>query len=166
MPRHWVVVSVCASVLLVGLVAATPAAALGAGGPAHVAFVCTSPAPDVSGVVKDWAAGRTEHIRGWTATYTSTGDPLCAGIVSIVANIEVTPGRGGIEGTVVYDLAGVDGGWTGTFHQVWAFPSELTSGREVARGFGALAGWQLRAVLSEALDGTITETDEAFAPGA
>ena len=61
---------------------------------------------------------------------------------------------------------GIDGGWTGTFQQVWAYDRGLlTYGHEIATGFGELAGWQLRATLSEAFDGTITEIDEVFVPG-
>jgi hypothetical protein len=123
-------------------------------------------APEFGGLVKDWVAGPTEHIRGWTATYTATGDPLCAGTVEVVANIEFSAGLGNVQGTVVYILASGQGGWTGTFSQVWAFPNALTYGREVASGYGDLAGWQLRAILNEAFDNTITETDYAFEPGA
>lgn len=129
-------------------------------------MVCTSPAPVISGIVKAWDAGPTSHIRGWTASYDATGDPLCAGPVEVVGAIELTGGVAGVRGTVVYRLAGIDGGWTGTFQQVWAYDRGLlTYGHEIATGFGELAGWQLRATLGEAFDGTITEIDEVFVPG-
>jgi hypothetical protein len=157
--------AVLAAIVVAGLVA-TPTLAAGRSPGSTTIVACTSPAPDVSGVMKVWDAGRTTHIRGWTASYTATGDTLCAGTVEVVAGIEVTNGVGGLRGTVVYRLAGIDGGWIGTFEQVWAYGrGQLTYGREIATGFGALAGWQLRGTLNEAFDGTIVEIDEVFAPG-
>jgi hypothetical protein len=153
---------VAASALAASVVAA-PVTAAGSG-PGRQTVVCVSPAPIVSSIDKFREAGQTIHLRGWTASYTSSGDPLCAGHVEVVANLEISHGIGGIQGTVVYRLTGIDGGWVGTFEQVWA-KDQLTYGREVARGFGALEGWQLRAVLDETFEQVITETDEIFAPG-
>lgn len=160
-----VVMGAAVALVAASLLTTGPVVAAGAPGDRTTA-VCSSPAPEVSGVLKGWDAGPTSHIRGWTATYQSTGDALCAGTVEVVASIEMDPGIGGLQGTFVYRLAGIEGGWSGTFTQVWAFDKgQLTYGREVAKGFGALEGWQLRGVLNELFDGTIVETDEVFVPG-
>jgi hypothetical protein len=153
------------SILIIGVMAA-PVVAAGRAPADRTTIVCTSPAPFVSEIQKLWDAGITSHLRGWTASYVATGDPLCAGTVEVVAGFEMNNGIGGLRGTVVYHLAGIDGGWSGTFEQVWAFDKgQLTYGREVATGFGALAGWQLRGILNETFDQTIVETDEVFVPG-
>lgn len=165
MVRRTLATVIATTIVMAGL-AAGPALGAGRSPGSRTIAVCTSPAPVISGIVKGWDAGRTSHIRGWTASYEATGDPLCAGTVQVVAGIDITGGVGGLRGTVVYRLAGIDGGWIGTFQQVWAFDRGLlTDGHEVAAGFGELAGWRLRGTLNEAFDGTITETDEVFAPG-
>ena len=157
--------AVLASILVAGVVAAPVVGAGRAPGDRTVA-VCTSPAPTETGLAKIFDAGPTTHFRGWSAFYDATGDPLCAGRIEVLAGFEISNSLGGLRGTVVYRLAGIDGGWSGTFEQVWAFDKgQLTFGREVMSGFGELAGWQLRATLNEAFDGTIVETDEVFAPG-
>jgi hypothetical protein len=165
MVRRRLAAVVAMTILISGLVAG-PALGAGRAPDSRVTAVCTSPAPVISGIARAWDAGRTSHVRGWTASYDATGDPLCAGTVEVVAGIEMSAGIAGLRGTVVYRLSGIDGGWTGRFEQTWAFDQGLlTYGREVATGFGELAGWQLRATLSEAFDGTITEIDEVFVPG-
>ena len=151
---------------LVASVVAVPVTAAGGSPGDRTVALCVSPAPEMTDLKKIWDAGPTSHWRGWVATYTAVGDPLCAGTVEVVAGLDMSMGSGGIRGTVVYRLSAIDGGWIGTFEQVWAFDKgQLTSGREVARGFGALEGWQLRGVLDESIGFVITETVLVFAPG-
>jgi hypothetical protein len=153
-----------ASGLIAALLATGPGAPV-ATAAARVGFTCTETmtAPPSEGI--GWSAGRTFHIRGWTAVYDAAGDPLCAGRIYVVADIDITAGRGGVRGTATYVLDGVDGGWTATFEQTWAYPVRLTEGTVVGFGYGELAGWQLRSELFEGFDQVITETGFAWAPG-
>lgn len=157
-------VSVLAALLpltVAGLALAAPASA---GPPTAVPVSCEAVLVD-TGVGDAFGAGHTYHLRAWTGTYQSVGSDLCDGMTYVLpSHVEVTPGAGAVQGHDQYVLDKVDGGWIGDYVQQWAYPDANTYGREVAHGYGALAGWQLRTLLVERLDGSIIETGYAFPP--
>jgi hypothetical protein len=153
-----------AAALIAALLAAGSATEAAAA-PVRTAFTCTEVIVGQPSQEVGWPAGRTFHIRGWTAVYDTIGDPLCAGRIFVVADIDITSGRGGIRGTATYVLDGVHGGWVATFQQTWDYPVQLTEGTVVGFGYGDLAGWQLRSRLVEGFDQVITETGLAWSPG-
>jgi hypothetical protein len=151
--------------LIAALLATGGATQAAAAAPTRTAFTCTEVIAQQPSEGVGWPAGQTFHIRGWTAVYDTVGDPLCAGRLFVVADIDFTSGRGGIRGTATYVLDELQGGWIATFEQAWDYPVRLTEGTVVGLGYGDLAGWQLRSRLFEAFDQVITETGLAWAPG-
>ncbi|HEX8939922.1 MAG TPA: hypothetical protein VF763_07130 [Candidatus Limnocylindrales bacterium] len=148
--------------LAVLLVGAVPAAAAP---PTAVPVACEARLADAD-AASAFVAGQTFHLRGWTGTYASTGSLLCTGTTYVFpSHVDVSMGLGVVQGGDQYVLSGIDGGWLGTYVQHWAYPEANTYGIEIARGYGALEGWQLRTHLVEYFDGTIIETGYAFPPG-
>lgn len=141
------------------------AAPASAAPPQAVALTCQAVLVDTT-TESDFVAGHTYHMRGWTGIYDSTGSPLCTGTTYVFpSHVEVSMGLGAVQGQDQYVLSGIDGGWLGTYVQHWAYPDANTYGMEIAHGYGALAGWELRTHLVEYFDGTIIETGYAFPPG-
>jgi hypothetical protein len=113
------------------------------------------------------------HVRGWSASYQVTGDPLCAGGSVAVANydLDLVTGTGDLWGTLHSDLDAYDGGWDLTWTAHFTSPpfspdaTDVWAGVGVGKGFGELAGWHHRIQVIERTHLTIEEHGVAFRPG-
>jgi len=125
---------------LVALAAAGPVAA----GPGRTAIAAVDSIRwDTVDWGTGWTAGGMQHVRGWTALYDTTGGSLMTGTSRIVANWNVDEqGDGTMWGTTDLALASGTGGW----HETWVakWDDGAWSGWGVGRGFGSLAGMQVR----------------------
>ncbi len=114
-----------------------------------------------------WQTGMILHVRGWSATYTATGSPICAGTTRVVVsyNLDLATKTGSM--TFRYDeaLESGTGGIAGTAVTRFDFVSAVWKGSTVGHGYGSLAGWQTRGSIVEQFDGTVVESGFAFRPG-
>ena len=97
---------------------------------------------------KRWESDGIEHVRGWSAAYetvlTVGGTQMSASSVAVVNwNATVEDGVGTMWGTMEVTLSGGAGGW----HSTWVAkvdPGFSWSGWGIGRGWGSMAGTQLR----------------------
>lgn len=114
------------------------------------------------------------HVRGSLWLYEHVGDSYCAGDAQVVVNLnlDLMTGVGNLWGIIHVDLAAIDGGWDRTFSAHFTNPvplapdaTDIWAGRFVGRGFGELAGWQIRGQGIERTHILVESTGRFFEPG-
>ena len=107
----------------------------------------------------------SNHCRGWTGAYETTGDPLVAGTSVVVANWNFDAiGGGSLWGTADVTLADGSGGW----HESWVAKADqggLWAGPSVGHGWGSLDGMQIRLDVSSTGPGLDQFEGFVFQPG-
>ena len=112
-----------------------------------------------------WVSDGIVHVRGSMSEYDATSDSeFYVGNSSIVVNynLDLATMRGRMWGTSTVDVAGYDGGFTGTW--VGWFTPTGWEGRGLSHGYGELAGYQQRYDLAWAPFGDAIE-GFTFMPG-
>lgn len=113
------------------------------------------------------------HLRGATYVYDVVGDDLCAGTITIDVNFNLDLGdwSGALWGTAVSELDAFDGGFVQSWTAHWAVDdplgatADIWDGQYVGRGYGAMAGWQVRGTTHEATHILVLDEGFAFNPG-
>lgn len=162
------VVPMIAVIALLGLLPSTAAAAK-----STVEFSCLDTLVSVQ-PGEQWIEDGALHVRGQIMTFAGGGDSECAGTLTGVINfnLDLTDWSGALWGTFDRTAVTLGGGWIGTFTGHWTTSNPLAptathywAGRIVGRGYGDIAGWQLRSSSDAATHMTLLSTSSAWSPG-